>query len=116
MSLLSLLMGYSSPASNNVHASSLTDGGDINNNNNSLHQPPTEDATTPSITDSKSNNVGGVGNPSRVSIDPDGALGTDAVQQEQVATGSFPFSQRDRGTSIVIAVPPSDEGRRGMIT
>ena len=49
MSLLSLFMGYISPASNNVHASSSTDGGDINYNNN-MHQPPTEDATTPPIT------------------------------------------------------------------
>ena len=49
MSLLSLFMGYISPASNNVHASSSTDGGDINYNNN-MHQPPTEDATTSPIT------------------------------------------------------------------
>ena len=116
MSLLSLLMGHSSPAYNNVHASKCTDGGDINNNNN-MHQPPTEDATTPPITDSKSNNVGGVGNPSRVSIDPDGALGTDAVQQQQqVAAGSFPFFQRDRGTSIVNTVSLSDEGRKSTGT
>ena len=109
-------MGHSPPAYNNVHASKCTDGGDINNNNN-MHQPPMEDATTPPITDSKSNNVGGVGNPSRVSIDPDGALGTDAVQQQQqVAAGSFPFFQRDRGTSIVNTVSLSDEGRKSTGT